>query len=133
LERQRAEVAGLKSQLPALLAREAASGNEIALLIGELPGALQSQLAPLPTDRAVILPDLTLGLPSELASRRPDIAAAEARLRASTAGIGIARAQLYPSIRLGARFGSESYLGTEFLSWGSRLWSIGPSFDLPIF
>jgi outer membrane protein TolC len=40
---------------------------------------------------------------------------------------------LYPSIRLGARFGSESYQGTEFLSWGSRLWSIGPSLDLPIF
>ena len=133
LERQRADLAALKSQLPPLLAREAAAGNEIALLVGERPGALQNRLTALPTDRAAILPDLTLGLPSELASRRPDIAAAEARLRAATAGIGIARAQLYPSIRLGARFGSESYLGTEFLSWGSRLWSIGPSFDLPIF
>jgi outer membrane protein TolC len=68
-----------------------------------------------------------------VAERRPDIAAAEARLRAATASIGIARAALYPSVRLGARFGSESYLGSEFLSWGSRLWSIGPSLDLPIF
>jgi NodT family efflux transporter outer membrane factor (OMF) lipoprotein len=133
LERQRGDLAALKSQLPPLLAREAASGNEIALLIGERPGVLQSQLAPLPADRVVTLPDLALGLPSELASRRPDVAAAEARLRAATAGIGVARAQLYPSIRLGARFGSESYQGSEFLSWGSRLWSIGPSFDLPIF
>jgi NodT family efflux transporter outer membrane factor (OMF) lipoprotein len=133
LERQRADLAGLKSQLPALLAREAANGNEIALLIGERPGALQSQLTPLPTDQAITLPDLALGLPSEFAARRPDIAAAEARLRAATAGIGIARAQLYPSIRLGAKFGSESYQGAEFLSWGSRLWSVGPSFDLPIF
>jgi NodT family efflux transporter outer membrane factor (OMF) lipoprotein len=133
LERQRADLAGLKAQLPPLLAREAASSNEIGLLIGERPGALQPQLAPLPTDQAIGLPDLTLGLPSEVAERRPDIAAAEARLRAATASIGIARAALYPSIRLGARFGSESYLGTEFLSWGSRLWSIGPSFDLPIF
>ena len=81
----------------------------------------------------ITLPDLALGLPSELASRRPDIAAAEARLRAATAGIGVARAQLYPSIRLGAKFGSESYQGSEFLSWGSRLWSIGPSLDLPLF
>ena len=133
LERQRADLAGLKSQLPALLAREAANGNEIALLVGERPGALQSQLVPLSNDRALTLPDLTLGLPSELASRRPDIAAADARLRSTTAGIGIARAALYPSIRLGARFGAESYQGSEFLSWGSRLWSIGPSVDLPLF
>jgi NodT family efflux transporter outer membrane factor (OMF) lipoprotein len=133
LERQRGDLAWLKSQLPPLLAREAASGNEIALLIGERPGALQNELAPLSTEQAVTLPDLALGLPSEVAERRPDIAAAEARLRGATAGIGIARAALYPSIRLGARFGSESYLGSEFLSWGSRLWSIGPSLDLPIF
>jgi NodT family efflux transporter outer membrane factor (OMF) lipoprotein len=133
LERQRADLAALKSQLPPLLAREAASGNAIALLVGEHPGALQGQLAPLPTDQAITLPDLTLGLPSEVASRRPDIAAAEARLRGATAGIGVARAQLYPSIRLGAHFGYESYQGSEFLSWGSRLWSVGPSLDLPIF
>ena len=93
----------------------------------------RTQLAPPPIDQAVTLPDLSLGLPSELASRRPDIAAAEARLRGATAGIGVARAQLYPSIRLGARFGYESYQGTEFLSWGSRLWSVGPSIDLPLF
>jgi NodT family efflux transporter outer membrane factor (OMF) lipoprotein len=133
LERQRADLAGLKAQLPPLVAREAASRNEIALLIGERPGALQAQLAPTQADQAVALPDLALGLPSEVAERRPDIAAAEARLRGATAGIGIARAALYPSIRLGARFGSESYQGTEFLSWGSRLWSLGPSLDLPIF
>ena len=133
LERQRADVAALKSQLPPLLANEAASGNEIALLVGERPGGLRTQLVPIDTDQAITLPDLALGLPSEVASRRPDIAAAEARLRGATAGIGIARAALYPSIRLGARFGSESYLGSEFLSWGSRLWSIGPSLDLPIF
>jgi NodT family efflux transporter outer membrane factor (OMF) lipoprotein len=133
LERQRADLAGLKAQLPLLLARESASRNEIALLVGERPGSLQTQLAALPADQAVALPDLALGLPSEVADRRPDIAAAEARLRAATAGIGIARAALYPSIRLGARFGSESYQGTEFLSWGSTFWSIGPSLDLPIF
>ena len=133
LERQRADLAGLKSQLPPLLAREAASSNEIALLVGERPGALRSELAPISADQSIALPDLALGLPSELASRRPDIAAAEGRLRSATAGIGISRAALYPSIRLGARFGSESYLGSEFLSWGGQFWSIGPTLDLPIF
>jgi NodT family efflux transporter outer membrane factor (OMF) lipoprotein len=133
VERQRADLSALKAQLPPLLAHEASSGNELALLLGDHPGALTSRLAPTEKERTIALPDLTLGLPSELASRRPDIAAAEARLRGATAGIGIARAALYPSIRLGARFGSESYLGSDFLSWGSRIWSFGPSLDLPLF
>jgi NodT family efflux transporter outer membrane factor (OMF) lipoprotein len=133
VERQRGDLAALRSRLAPLLAREASKDNEIALLLGDQPGALTSRLTPPATDQAVALPDLALGLPSELASRRPDILAAEARLRGATAGIGIAQAALYPSIRLGARFGSESYLGSEFLSWGSRVWSVGPSLDLPIF
>ncbi|MFJ0747588.1 TolC family protein, partial [Bordetella bronchiseptica] len=79
------------------------------------------------------LPDYALGLPSELARRRPDIRAAEARLHQATARIGLAQADLYPSIRLGARFGYESYESGKFGDWGSRTWSIGPSLDLPIF
>jgi outer membrane protein TolC len=79
------------------------------------------------------LPDLALGLPSEVALRRPDIYAAEARLHRATAAIGVARAELYPSIRLGARFGYESYLGSEFADWGSRTWSGGAVLDLPLF
>ena len=37
------------------------------------------------------------------------------------------------SIRLGARFGYESYLSGEFADWGSRTWSVGPSLNLPLF
>ena len=133
LQRQRAELAALSAQLPPLLAQETASANQIALLLGERPGALQAELAPRETDAAVALPDLALGLPSEVAQRRPDIRAAEARLRSATASIGIAKADLYPSIRLGAKFGYESYLSGEFSDWGSRAWSIGPSLNLPIF
>jgi len=46
---------------------------------------------------------------------------------------GIAKANLYPSIRLGAKFGFESYLSGEFADWGSRTWSVGPSLNLPSF
>ncbi|MFT4196878.1 MAG: efflux transporter outer membrane subunit [Pseudoxanthomonas sp.] len=138
LDRQRAELAALKAQLPPLLAQAAASTNQIALLLGEHPGALQAQLAPRAADAPAVfapaaLPDLALGLPSEVALRRPDIRAAEARLHSATAGIGIAKADLYPSIRLGAKFGYESYLSGDFADWGSRAWSIGPGIDLPIF
>lgn len=133
LQRQRAELAALKAQLPSLLAQVAANANQIALLLGERPGALQAELAPSEADARTLLPDLALGLPSEVALRRPDIRAAEARLHSATASIGIAKASLYPSIRLGAKFGFESYLSGEFSDWGSRTWSVGPSFNLPIF
>ena len=95
--------------------------------------ALQAELAPRDADARTALPDLALGLPSEVALRRPDIRAAEARLHSATANIGIAKANLYPSIRLGAKFGFESYLSGEFSDWGSRAWSVGPSLNLPIF
>ncbi len=133
LERQRAEVAGLKAQLPPLLAQEADAAGRIALLLGERPGALRAELAPPKSDAGFAMPDLALGLPSEVALRRPDIRAAEAKLASATAAIGVARADLYPSIVLGARAGFESYLSSEFLDWGSRAWSVGVSLDLPLF
>ena len=61
------------------------------------------------------------------------IRAAEARLHRATANIGVAQADLYPSIRLGAHVGLRSYLSGEFSDWGSRAWSIGPSLSLPLF
>ena len=94
LERQRAETAGLRAQLPSLLAQEAVSANRIALLLGERPGALRSELTSTATDLRASLPDLALGLPSEVARRRPDIRAAEARLHTATANIGVATANL---------------------------------------
>ena len=134
LEQQRAELAAIKAQLPGLLAQEGASANQVALLLGERPGALREMLAaPATSNGKATLPDLALGLPSEVAQQRPDIRAAEARLHRATARIGVAQADLYPSIRLGARFGYESYLSGEFSDWGSRIWSIGPSLNLPLF
>jgi NodT family efflux transporter outer membrane factor (OMF) lipoprotein len=133
LERQRTELAAVKAQLPALLAQEAASANQIALLLGKHPGELRDLLATRAEPEKTTWPDYSLGLPSEVALRRPDIRSAEAQLHRATAGIGIARADLYPSIRIGGKFGLESYVGSEFVDWGSRTWSIGPSLDLPLF
>lgn len=134
VERQRAQLAELRAELPMLLEQESQSVNRIGLLLGARPGEFGRELA-FPGDFGASqeLPDYALGLPSELARRRPDIRAAEARLHKATASIGIAEANLYPSIRLGARFGYESYEGGEFGAWGTRSWSIGPSLDLPVF
>jgi NodT family efflux transporter outer membrane factor (OMF) lipoprotein len=133
LERQRTELAAVKAQIPPLLAQEATSANQIALLVGKHPGELRDMLGAGEPQSPKALPDLSMGLPSELALRRPDIRSAEARLHQATAQIGVAQADLYPSIRINASFGLESYLGSEFANWGSRSWSVGPVLDLPLF
>jgi NodT family efflux transporter outer membrane factor (OMF) lipoprotein len=140
--RQRTQLAELKARLPMLLQQEAQAMNQITLLTGASPGALNAELAPPPADhagdplealQAPPLPDLALGLPSDLARRRPDIAAAEAQLHAATARIGVAVADLYPRVTLGAGFGYESVGSERFGEWGSRQWHVGPSISLPIF
>ncbi|EMM6684171.1 TPA: efflux transporter outer membrane subunit [Pseudomonas aeruginosa] len=134
LERQRLQLADLEEQMPPLLEQEAQSKNRICLLLGLRPGDLAKELAAESAPAAaMVLPQYKLGVPSELAGRRPDIRAAEARLHQATAAIGEAQAQLYPSVRLGLRFGLDSYEAGKFGDWGSRFWSIGPSLDLPIF
>ena len=133
LDRQGGELAGLRAQLPPLLAQEAADINRIALLLGEHPGALDAELRAPAGEPQASLPNMEAGLPSQIAQRRPDIRAAEARLHRATANIGVGQADLYPSVRIGAHFGTESYLTDAITEWGSRAWSIGPSISLPIF
>src|SRR3546814_18729978 len=92
--------------------------------MGERPGALAAMLAPTAAAAMPSLPDLALGLPSEVALRRPDIRAAEARLHSATAKIGVAKADLSPSIRLGGGFKLESYRAGSLFDWASRAWSV---------
>jgi len=139
--RQRTQLAELRARVPMLLQQEAQAMNQITLLTGASPGALNAELAPpsdaagdtLETLQAPPLPELALGLPGDVVRQRPDIAAAEAQLHAATARIGIAVADLYPRVTLGAGFGYESAGSERFGEWGSRQWHIGPSISLPIF
>ena len=134
VSRQRAQVASLESTLPATQSQEALAMNQITLLCGVTPGALNAELASDGTPaHSSPLPDLRLGLTSDLARRRPDIEAAEARLHTATASIGVAVADLYPRITLGASFGLESVASSKFADWGSRQWSAGPSLSIPVF
>ncbi|MEJ8822157.1 TolC family protein [Variovorax humicola] len=131
--RQDAQLADVRSRLPQLLAQEVLESNQITLLVGERPGALAAELAAPPDTAAAPLPDFSLGLPSEVALRRPDVQRAAAQLHAATASVGVAVADLYPRITIGAHFGFESVDASTFGEWGSRKWSIGPSLELPVF
>lgn len=139
--RQRTQLAELKARIPMLLQQEAQAMNQITLLTGAAPGALNAELAPASEGagnpfealQPPPLPELALGLPGDVVRRRPDIAAAEAQLHAATARIGVAVAELYPRVTLGAGFGYESAGSERFGEWGSRQWHVGPSISLPIF
>ncbi|MDQ2044229.1 efflux transporter outer membrane subunit [Pseudoalteromonas sp. 20-92] len=81
----------------------------------------------------ISMPEVPVGLPSDLLSQRPDIKAAEHLMLAANANIGIARAAFYPSISLTANAGSASSDLSGLFDSGSGTWSFVPSISLPIF
>jgi NodT family efflux transporter outer membrane factor (OMF) lipoprotein len=77
--------------------------------------------------------DLPLTLPSELVRTRPDILAAEAQVHAATAAVGVATAQLYPSLNLSGSWTSAAPESAELFSAASRLWSVAAGVTAPLF
>lgn len=104
--------------------------NAISVLVGRAPGAvprgLELQVQPLP-------PNVPAGLPSDLVSRRPDIRAQEQAVRAETALVGAARANLYPRFPLTASYGFESAELTNWLTAPAQAASIVAGIVQPIF
>lgn len=128
----RAQLAVISATLPALTQHRHVLMNAMALLSGAQPRALDAQLRqvlPLPSLPATV----PLGIPSELARRRPDILRAEAQLHAATASIGVAKADFYPRIGLKGRIGVEAFESGDLSSWDARFFSVGPTIYLPIF
>lgn len=127
-----AQVASIEARLPSLKARRDDLINALSLLAAEPPRSLQAELLPggeLPAPQQ----KFAIGLPSELAERRPDIRQAEARLHAATASIGVAKADFYPSIRLSGSVGFQAMQLSDFGGWDSRRFAFGPQMSLPIF
>ncbi|MBA8884550.1 efflux transporter outer membrane subunit [Dokdonella fugitiva] len=110
--RARAQLETTDARVPALEAQIAFAMHRLAVLTGRTPGALIEELQ---TPGALpALPErLDAGTPGELLRRRPDVAAAEQRLHAATARIGVATADLFPRFTLGG------LLGTQAISTGS--------------
>ncbi len=131
LAQAEAQLATIEARLPPNNQQQTHLVNALSFLVAAMPDTLRHELEP---SRDIPVPPLAvpLGLPSELARRRPDIRAAEARLHAATANIGVARADFYPQVTLNGTFGFESSTFIPF--HGDRyLYSFGPSFTVPLF
>jgi NodT family efflux transporter outer membrane factor (OMF) lipoprotein len=105
--------------------------HSLAALVGISPGELTASDFDLAELRR---PDaLPVSVPSELVRRRPDIQAAESRLHAASAEIGVATARLYPQITLSAGYTASSLNGSALFGSGGAVWSLAGSVLQPIF
>jgi outer membrane protein, multidrug efflux system len=118
-----------RAQLPAIALQRAQFQHALAVLIGKPASSFEIPERALTTTP----PAIPLGLPSQLLERRPDIAAAERRMAAANASIGVAKAALFPTLRLNGLAGFESVSAATLFDWPSRFWSVGPSLTLPLF
>jgi NodT family efflux transporter outer membrane factor (OMF) lipoprotein len=103
--------------------------HAIAVLIGVPP----SELSIAVREQLPALPEIPVALPSQLLERRPDVAAAERRVMAANAEIGVAEAAWYPDLSISA---SGGYRGSSFADWidlPNRFWSLGPQLALTLF
>ncbi|MFA6286282.1 MAG: efflux transporter outer membrane subunit [Opitutaceae bacterium] len=125
-------VTGTRSDLPTLEAQRQKSIHRLAVLLGREPGALLAELSqdgPVPSAP----PDVPVGLPADLLRRRPDVRAAERRLAAATAQIGVQTAELFPTFSLTGSAGLASASMSNWWESGSRFWSFGPTVQWRIF
>ncbi|BCZ85418.1 hypothetical protein PTKU64_90930 (plasmid) [Paraburkholderia terrae] len=127
-----AQLATVSASIPELEREVSAFMNALALLVGEAPHALDDDLSKA-ADVPVPPESVPVGLPSELAHRRPDILRAEAELHAATADIGAAKANFYPTVSLTGSFGIQALKFSEAGDWSARQFAFGPVLHLPIF
>lgn len=95
--------------------------HAIAILTGRAPA--EFTLPSMPLDSTP--PPFPPGLPSRLLERRPDVAAAERRVAAANARIGVAAAAYFPAVTLSATAGFAAAGLADWLSWPSRVWALG--------
>ena len=118
-----------RSQAAQTLAQRALMEHAIAALLGLSASTFSIE----PAIVAITLPRIPSGVPATLLERRPDIAAAQRRMIAANANIGVARAAYFPTITLGAQAGFQSTGYSNLLSAPSSFWAIGPSALLSVF
>jgi multidrug efflux system outer membrane protein len=125
VQQARYNLENTRSQIPTLRTGLEEALNRIAVLLGEQPGKLHSELEkrePIPVTPL----NVAVGVPADVLRRRPDIRKAECQLAAQTARIGVATAELYPKFTLSGSIGLETLSLSNPSSSGSWTLSGGP-------
>lgn len=127
---QRTLVEGERAAIPALERQLTQQIDALAVLLGMLPQQVTIDGASLD---GIAAPQVEVGLPSTLLTRRPDVAQAEAELVAGNANLRTAIAALFPSVSLTTTGGYSSQMLDTLINPTSRLWSLGASIAQTIF
>jgi multidrug efflux system outer membrane protein len=119
-----------EAQLPDIQLRRAQTRHALAILCGQSPVnfAVATNV-----QKTATVPNIPPGLPAELLEHRPDIAAAERRMAAANADVGVAKAAFFPAIKFNGLAGLQSVSASSWFDWPSRFWSVGPDIELPLF
>jgi len=118
-----------RSQVAQMQAQRALSEHAIAALIGEDASRFTLEAS----QASLTLPHVPPGLPSTLLQRRPDVAAAQRRMQAANANIGVAKAAYFPDVTLSGNIGFESDRRSGWIQAPNTYWSFGPNALLTVF
>jgi len=110
-----------QAQVLDLQVTRASLEHAIAVLLGKAPSSFALE----PVKLQVSIPEVPPGVPSTLLERRPDIAAAERRVAAANARIGVAQAAYFPTLGLSGSGGFASGALSSLISAPNRVWSLG--------
>ena len=119
--------------IPQLLAEEEKLKNAIAVLTGGIPGSRHEELAECPERDWLLAPAKIADIPLDMIRARPDVRAAERKLAAQTAKVGVAKSLWFPKLYINGYLGVESVKFHKFLGKGDFYGSIGPAVSWPIF
>jgi NodT family efflux transporter outer membrane factor (OMF) lipoprotein len=131
VQQAQAQLETARTQAEDTRLRRAQSEHAIAVLVGH--EASDFAIAARTGDKLPPVPAVAPGLPTQLLERRPDVAAAERRVAAANASIGVARAAYFPSLTINGAAGFYSTATSTLIGAPARYWSIGPEALLTVF
>jgi len=120
-----------RARLPALEQQRAVAEDALAVLVGDAPAEWREPSLSLADFRLPAV--LPVSLPSALVHRRPDILATEAAMHATSAAVGVATAQMYPSVQLSAALSTAALTADGLFGPGSGVWALAGGVTAPLF